>query len=249
MVGDDFWLIGADYPDVSVERGYIVPNAAETARDCAVAAYRTTLDTARRLIPIASRLAVPGFEDCYLERTTVVSGEPWTEVIHRGNADYTKQPLYHIDLFLSLAGRDDHGRFTILVGDPRLAAEILDLPLPDHAMVEVFDDIAEQLAATPDFRVLRNPLPLIHVDEPAERLREWYFASANNVLVQDRPAREVWLPSYGHPPWPELKATDAANVKIWRSLGYKVHLLPDCHPLAYCLGGPNCLKKVLRRGS
>lgn len=248
LVGDDFWLIGADYPDVSVERGYVVPDEPELARENAVAAYRSTLDTERRLVPIASRIAVPGFDVCYLERTIEVDGEPWTEVIHRGNADYTKQPLYHIDLFLSLAGRDDKERFVILVGDPRRAAEILNLPLPDHALVEVFDDIADQLGAVPDFTVLRNPLPLIHVDEPAERLREWYFASANNVLVQDRPTREVWLPSYGHPPWPELAATDRANAEIWQSLGYSVHLLPDCHPLAYCLGGPHCLKKVLRRG-
>lgn len=247
LVGDDFWLIGADYPDVSVLRGYITPGAGEPARESAAAVYSTALDTVRRLIPVASRIQVPGFDDCYLEREIELGGEPWTEVIHRGNADYTVQPLYHIDLFLSLAGRGDDGRFVVLVGDPRLAAELLELPLPAHALAEVFDDIAAQLAAVADFTVIRNPLPLVYVDDADERLREWYFATSNNVLVQDRPAREVWLPGYGHPPWPELAATDRANAAIWRGLGYRVHVLPDCHPLAYSLGGPHCIKKYLSR--
>ncbi len=248
LVGDDFWLIGADYPDVSVLRGYITPDRAESGRAAAAAVYGAALDTARRLIPIAARLRVPGFEDSYQERGTAVAGEAWTEAIYRGNSDYTKQPLYHIDLFLSLAGRGDDGRFAVLVGDPRLAAGLLKHPLPDHAMAEVFDDIADQLSAIPDFTVIRNPLPLVYVDEPKDRLREWYFATSNNVLAQDRPTREVWLPTYGHAPWPELAATDRANAAIWRSLGYRVHLLPDCHPLAYSLGGPHCIKKYLSRG-
>ena len=121
-------------------------------------------------------------------------------------------------------------------------------PVPPYAMVEVFDDIARSLARG-GFEVTRNPLPLVAVADRARRVREWYFATSNNALVEiDGESRRVWLPSYGHTAWPELKATDQANLRIWRGLGFKAQLLGDFHPFAQNLGAVHCIKKYLRRG-
>ena len=47
-------------------------------------------------------------------------------------------------MFITLAGRDG-GAYRVLVGDPKLAADILGVPAAPYAMVDVFDDIAAQL--------------------------------------------------------------------------------------------------------
>jgi hypothetical protein len=114
-------------------------------------------------------------------------------------------------------------------------------------MQRVFDDIASQLKAA-GFDVIRNPLPLIYMDDEARRERLWYFATSNNALVQNAPAKHVWLPTYGHGNWPELQATDRANAKIWTDLGFDVHPLGDFHAFAENLGAVHCIKKYLERG-
>jgi hypothetical protein len=152
-------------------------------------------------------------------------------------------------MFLTLAGRGDDGRYRVLVGDPRLAAQMLDQPVRPHAMAEVYDDVAAGLDRR-GFDVRRNPLPLVYLDDPRDRVRLWYFATANNALVQDVPGdRVVLLPTYGHGEWPELAITDEANAQIWRELGYQARMLGDFHPFAENLGAVHCITKYLARTS
>jgi hypothetical protein len=115
-------------------------------------------------------------------------------------------------------------------------------------MSEIFDDIVRALQRL-GFEVIRNPLPLTYVDDPANRTRFWYFATSNNCLVQiDKKAgHHVWLPTYGHGDWAELAATDAANKRVWERLGFTVHMLADFHPFAQNLGSVHCIKKYLER--
>ncbi len=163
-------------------------------------------------------------------------------------------PLDHLDMFISLAGRDAVGRYRLLVGSPALAAELLGQPLPDHAMQDVFDDVAANLAAE-GFEVIRNPLPLTYgdgrrtLDGVVRDVRLWYHASANNCLVQiDEAAGDhVWLPTYGHRGWRELAVTDAANRRIWEKLGFTVHELTNFHAFAQRLGAVHCIAKDLAR--
>ena len=61
-------------------------------------------------------------------RPIELGGEPWTEVLYFGNKPGTVQPLFHIDMFVTLAGRAEDGRYRVLVGDPHLAAQILAMP-------------------------------------------------------------------------------------------------------------------------
>ena len=151
-----------------------------------------------------------------------LGGAAWTEEIHAGNQPGTRQPIFHIDMFVSLAGRGADGRYRVLVGDPREAARLTGEPLQAHAMAPVFDDIARDLARR-GYDVTRTPLPLVYADDTEARVRSWYFATSNNVLVHapagERPA--VFIPTYAHGPFAAtLAATDRRNAEIWEGLGY-----------------------------
>jgi hypothetical protein len=178
-------------------------------------------------------------------RQIMINGELWQEVIYVGTGE--AQPIFHIDMFISLAGRGRSGKYRLLVGSPRMADEILNqAPLP-HAMAAIFDDMARTLSQQ-GFEVIRNPLPLTYLDDPQAKVRMWYFATANNCLVQiDGQDKRVWLPTYGHGAWSNLKAIDKANKRIWRKLGFNVTELADFHPFAQNLGSVHCIKKYLER--
>jgi len=246
LVGDDFFFIGADYPANSL--GYInkviVPALGEKPFDTVHRLYREYMDKARDLYYVGSTIPVPS----ETRRSIVIDGEQWTEVIYSGNKEGTVQPLFHIDMFITFAGRDAGGKYQLVVGDPSLAAQALGVPLWPHAMQEVFDNIATGLN-TLGFSVTRNPLPLVYVDDSSTRERLWYFATANNALVQiiDDGKKNIWLPKYGFGGWTSLVETDNMNVKIWESLGFTATLLSDFHPFAENLGAVHCIKKYLDR--
>jgi len=243
LVGDDFWLLGADNVDHSLHLGLIEPHSQEDLAAQARHSFCAALETSRQLHLIQSTLEVPR----QFERPFIHQGEVWTEIFYAGNRYRTVQPIFHIDMFLTLAGRDADQRNIILVGDSALAAEILGEPLLEQAMASHYDDIAGTLSRA-GFSVIRTPLPLVHQDDPETRTRKWYFASSNNALVQIVGAqKQVWLPTYGHGRFAHLSATDAVNRRIWEDLNFMVTHLTDCHPLAYNLGGVRCMTQYLAR--
>jgi hypothetical protein len=244
LIGDDFFLIGEDYIKMSLEHlnDVLIPPEGVPPEEFVDWVFGQFLDRERKIIHVSSRLPVP----TQTTRPVTINGENWTEVICAGNASGTTQPIFHIDMFITLVGRVN-GKYRILVGDPALAFRILGRDAPDNAMAPVFDDIADNLSSQ-GFDVQRNPLPLAHMDDPDAKQRVWYFATSNNALVQNAPTKEVWLPTYAYGDWTELAATDGANKQIWESLGFTVHQLPDFHPFAEHLGAVHCIKKYLARG-
>ena len=174
-------------------------------------------------------------------------GDAWPEIIRRGSLEGTRQPIFDLDTFVSLAGKGADGRDRILVGDPGMAAELMGEALPDHAHAEAFDHVADQCAGL-GFHVIRNPLPLVFHDDPPARTRLWYYASSNNVLTEiDDGVANVWIPTYGSPERPALHRTDARNLEIWNEMGFTTHPLPGFDALARDLGAARCLCKSLRR--
>ncbi len=247
LIGDDFFLIGADYPANTMKYigNVLQPEPGVPPAEFIRRLYGDYMDRRRTLHYVGSTIPVPA----QTSRRIELDGQIWTEHLYLGNREGTVQPLFHIDMFVTLAGRDDEGRYRVLVGDPRLAAEILGLPVVAHAMVEVFDNIARGLERL-GFIVLRNPLPLVHLDDEVARDRIWYFATSNNALVEIAAAtRRVWLPTYGHGAWSTLRASDDANAAIWTRLGFEVTPLGDFHPFAENLGAVHCIKKYLRRAA
>jgi hypothetical protein len=246
LIGDSFFMIGADYPANSlryIDR-VILPDPGEESSAAVRRLYHEYLDCEREMLEIGSTIPVPA----QTEEPFQMDGEQWTEVKYFGNRVGTQQPLFHIDMFLTLAGRSRRGRYRVLVGDPKMAARILGVPLWPHSMSDVFNDIARGLRKL-GFTVIRNPLPLVYVDDPDYKERLWYFATSNNALVQVpvRGQKIVWLPTYGHGAWAELAATDRRNQEIWERLGFEVRLIGDFHPFAENLGALHCIKKYLKR--
>ncbi len=187
-------------------------------------------------------------QTCQTAFDVKTGSETWQEIFHYHNRPGTRQPIFHIDMFVSLAGTDADGRPILLVGDPSLAAQILERPVHPRCLAAQFDAIADSLTAR-GMVVVRNPLPMIYMDDISTRTRTWFYASSNNVLVQQsaKAGNIVWQPEFGHDNWPELAHTDAANRKIWEDLGFEVRLIPDGQKLAENLGGLHCMTNVLKR--
>lgn len=172
----------------------------------------------------------------------------WTHTLRWKLGQVSRQPMFHIDLFVAPAGTADDGSPRFLVGCPRQAAEIIGHPLWPHAMADQFDEIATQLTdAGAD--VIRNPLPLIWKDHLENRHRTWFHLPVNNVLVEDLGpgGRTVWLPGFASPAWSELAEIDNQNAAIWSMLGYSVIRIPGMMPLAENLGSLRCMAKVIAR--
>jgi hypothetical protein len=245
LIGDDFFLIGADYPANTlgyIKSGVLRPPQGMTPQAFVKKLYSDYLDKKRNVFYVGSSVPVPTEQT----RQVSIDGETRQETICAGNHAGTVQPLFHIDMFITLVGRAASGKYQLLVGDPSKAYAILGGAIPAHAMQPVFDNIATQLQGM-GFEVRRNPLPLAYLDDVQAKERLWYFATANNALVQNSPTKQVWLPTYGHGTWAELEATDKANKALWESLGFTVEMLGDFHPFAENLGAVHCIKKYLAR--
>ncbi|MBX0332262.1 hypothetical protein K3G39_03345 [Pontibacter sp. HSC-14F20] len=247
LVGDDFFLMGADYiVDSMLDlKGVLLPEDQTLATEELARLFSRYLDHDRKFLTVGSLLYVPHEKEQEFE----MDGETWTETFHTKNVEGTVQPLFHIDMFITLAGRNRAGKYQVLVGDTRMASELLGENLSYYGMPHVFDDVAALLERQ-GFEVIRNPLPLTYVDNPEEKRRDWYYATSNNAVVEIKSATDktVWLPTYGHGNWEYLQKTDEANKEVWEQLGFKVIQLQDFHPFAEKSGALHCIKKYLRRG-
>ncbi len=248
LTGDDFFLMGADYAvDTLLDLNGVQGALMETSTlDLVSGLYKKYLDRERKLYFIGSSLIIPGERS----RKFTHNGQEWTETIYTKNAEGTVQPLFHIDMFITLAGRNEAGKYQVLVGDTRMADEILGTSTARLGMYDVFDDIAELLSSL-GFEVFRNPLPITYVDDEQERVRKWYFATSNNAVVEiiNKQDKTIWLPTYGYGDWKYLKKTDDENKRIWENLGFKVVQLEDFHPFVENSGSLHCIKKYIKRGS
>lgn len=246
LVDDDFYLVGADILDMWC-RTHVGANDKTPGDRRLAKTLATAWDSDRRpiFIGIEKGLARRG-----LTQFQYTPGDwSWMERIDQSiSQSGSRQPIFHIDMFLSLAGPGRDGKHRILVGDPALASRMIGTKLPPGVPIKVFDEIARSLHAQ-GFTVIRNPLPLIYTDDVDARLREWFYASSNNCLTE-RCAdgrNRVWLPQYGSGDWDCLQATDAANARIWEELGYEIVPAGNFLSLADQLGSLNCLVKVLTR--
>ncbi|MEM7105044.1 MAG: hypothetical protein AAF502_18050 [Bacteroidota bacterium] len=98
-----------------------------------------------------------------------------------------KQPIYHLDMFITYAGQTVYGRNILVIGDP-ISGEPFHHP-QTKIMKFLIDEIVDQLKE--DFVIIRNPLPITYLDkflgyngEKKEWKRKWYLAAYNNCVVQ-----------------------------------------------------------------
>ena len=247
LIGDDFFFIGIDYPLLTFEEGILTAPAQAGEDELLRQVYRRYLDAERTFVPVGTTLPVPAAT----RREFRLGGVTWVEDLYAGNAPGTRQPIFHIDMFVSLAGRGDDGRYRVLVGDPRAAAQLTGEPLQPHAMAPVFDDIARDLGAArlrrdahaAAARLLRRPRcarALVVLRDLQQRARPRARAASGRPF-SSRPTRTARSPTRSPPP---IGATPRSG----RALGYDVVALEDFHPFAINLGAAHCIKKYLARG-
>lgn len=172
----------------------------------------------------------------------------WNETVRWKVSDGSRQPLFHIDLFIAPAGQSDDNKPRFLVGCPRRGAQELGHPNWDHALADQLDEVARQISKA-GAQVIRNPMPLIWKDQPDLKHRTWLHLPVNNVVLEDLGAegRTVWLPCFGGGAWKELSRIDNTNAAIWAMLGYSVIRVPNLLTLAENLGALHCMAKVVAR--
>jgi hypothetical protein len=235
LVGDDFYLVGVD---TVADLG---PGVLATGK-----AYRAMESVRRPVI-------VGGNNDPFVPVTwdETLGNRAWKmagPVIPTGS----RQPIFHIDMYITLVGRPDpEGKFIVLVGDPSLATNKIGGPTwpavgGDPTRQADFTAVATQLEEL-GFDVRRIPLPLVYDDDAGTSARQYFFASYNNAIVQRDP-NVVLLPTYGNESWPLLADIDDEVEGIWKALGFEVKRLPDMSAFAIAGGAANCIKNVLARG-
>ncbi|GAA1469918.1 hypothetical protein [Microbacterium thalassium] len=154
LIGDSFWLLGRDYVAESAElldspRPPVKApgqSIAETLRNL----FNQYLDANRELLTLGTSRPIP-LREYYATR----SERGYTLDAPSGGVG-AFQPIFHIDMFVTLLGRGEDGAYEVTVGSPRLADEVLGTVSP-YALDDVYDAIAGALASA-GMTVSRNPL-------------------------------------------------------------------------------------------
>ncbi len=147
------------------------------------------------------------------------------------------EALYHTDLFLTLTGVLDNGRYVVLLGQ----CVALDAEFDGEAKRNnvYLDNMAHRLENDYPLKIIRNPLPMNN-----------NLYSYNNCIVevvQDR--KTVWLPKYSYdaPQHETLGALEKENETIWRALGFNPCLVSATYSdLLGVKAGLHCITNELR---
>ena len=155
LIGDTFWLLGRDYfaDTLTVLRGQrppVVQPESMSLPDFATQLYTDYVDRERRLILVGTTREIPLRALRGLRR----GDQYFLDIATDGAGTY--QPIFHIDMFITLLGPGADGVFEVMVGDPSMADDILGAQSP-WALADVYDAVANDLAGE-GFTVHRNPL-------------------------------------------------------------------------------------------
>jgi agmatine/peptidylarginine deiminase len=231
IVGDNFWLVGGN--DVMSIDSSKNKNLNKTI----IYQYKENLDFFKELIPIYSTKKIQAEST----KKILINGDIWTEIKNYGNNLNSVQPIFHIDMFITLLGRTDSGTFKVLVGDSNMSNFGLSSKLITPHLNEIFDDIAEFLK-NKKFEVVRNPLPYIKFDDKKNKIRKWYYATYNNVFMNQN-TKTVILPTYHCKDYEHLKSIDEYNIGLWKEMGFNVKKINNFHKFTKNYGAINCIIK------
>jgi hypothetical protein len=171
LIGEKFWMLGKDYFSDTVNalanKTLPIQVAADTnLNEKAVSLFKNYIDRDRELLLVGSKnpIAMPAYV------ATKNSARYILDIPSEGMGTY--QPIFHIDMFVSLAGTSMEGKPQVLVGSPAMADKLLKTKSP-YALNATYDSIAQSLADE-GFSVLRNPIvhrPTVGRSETLEWLR------------------------------------------------------------------------------
>lgn len=232
LVADDFILVGAKHFNATKK---LIAEQSEKLHRCDELDEMTRKHFANylgknmRIIPVGNGQ----FHDCILDYT-----QAWEET-------QEKEPFAHIDLYISLAGRNKNGQYQLVVGEP-----VATMPEDEAAVAslkELMNPVVEKLTLE-GFKIIRNPMPLTRSRAGSNNE---YYCFYNNALVEiDGNSKRIWMPTFGHWHWKKsLRKYDIENREIWHNLGFEVTDLMSFHPFVKQKAGVRCVTKYMGRFS
>ena len=208
LIGDEFWLLGKDYfaDSVALVEGRDAPVTVPddtSAPDFVSRLFGDYVDGGRELVVVGTERPIP-LREFYGSRE---KDEFYVEIAGDGASTY--QPMFHIDMFITLAGRNDAGGFDALVGSPAMGDEMLGTRSPFSA-ADTYDAIADRLAAA-GMTVRRNPL--VHRPEVGPA-----FTVAELRFLGGQPGNEALLDAVNDLLALGAKETSIARVRTWHHI-------------------------------
>jgi hypothetical protein len=154
------------------------------------------------------------------------------------------QPLFHIDLFLSVTGLAAGGRPLLVLAEPQA---VFRRHAGETAVLAGWLDDAEARLSDAGFAIRRLPVPLA----PTRYGRKTRLRASLNGLIENDPRAGcahpiVWVPGFADLE-PELQDFDIAATEFWRSLGFEPRLCPGWSAAAHVHGALRCAVKVVER--
>ena len=219
LIGDEFWLMGTDYyaDTVALLQGGRPPVAVPEGADLDAfvrGMFHDYVDSGRELRLVGTRRPIPVRD--FVGRREGSADDPayYLDLPSDGVGAY--QPIFHIDMFVTLVGRRDS--FTVLVGDPAMADGLLGTTSP-YGLASVYDSIAEMFSAA-GMQVLRNPL--VHRPTPG---RSFTVGQLRAIAERDRQA--ALLEAVAELTGQGAAETTAVRVRTWHHVTWNNCLVED----------------------
>jgi hypothetical protein len=208
LIGEGVWLLGKDYFADSVEltgqRRSPVPLPAGTDPDAFVRRlFERHVDSGRRLLVVGTERPIP-----IREMNGVREGNSYFLDL-AGDGVGTFQPIFHIDMFITLLGPSAAGRPRVMVGSPDLADRMLGTR-SRWGLAPVYDGIADALAAE-GFEVIRNPL--VHHPTPGRS-----FTLAELRAMAQQPENQALGPAVADLAAAGATAGTSVTVRAWHHI-------------------------------
>lgn len=172
LIGNDFWLLGKDYfiDSVNLTQGGspVFPHPDVTPEAFVRQLFSDYVERERRLISLGTHRRIP-LANFY---GTAANGIYLLDMPMGGVGTF--QPIFHIDMFITLIGENVDGVMEVMVGSPAMADTLLGTRSP-YSLNEVYDELAQQLIAEGCI-VHRNPLvhrPTIGESWTLQELRDY----------------------------------------------------------------------------
>ena len=221
LSGDRFWLLGKDYfaDSVDLVAGGSPPvevPAGKTPDAFVTKLFADYVDSKRELIVVGTDRPIP-LRTYYGTR----DGDGFHLDI-AGDGAGTFQPIFHIDMFITLVGPDDRGDFEVLVGSPALGDELLGTQSP-YALDDVYDSIAADLRAH-GMHVQRNPL--VHRPQDGRA-----FTVAQLRAIAAQPGNEALLEAVTELVAAGAKDDTSVRVRTWHHITWNNCLVENSETL------------------
>lgn len=185
LVADDFWVLGKDYYQDTIDMIFdqTLPLKVEPdqkVEDVVRQAFSDYVDKNRPMFVAGTKKKIPlaAYVGTKENQNFIL------DIVGAGTGPY--QPIFHIDMFISLIGKNEDGKFEMMVGSPKLGNELLGLPDMRHNLQAAYDEIARSFKRQ-GIIVHRNPM----VHYPEFTGRRISISYLQNLAIQNPDDRDV----------------------------------------------------------